>query len=50
MIEEAGARVFVDSEVAPMLGSAELDAQTEGDQVTFGLTTISDDGAPNGNG
>jgi len=38
VIEEGGARVFVDSEAAPMLDNAELDARTEGDQVAFGLT------------
>jgi Fe-S cluster assembly iron-binding protein IscA len=37
VIEEGSARVFVDSEVAPMLGDAELDARIEGDQVAFGL-------------
>jgi iron-sulfur cluster assembly protein len=39
VIEEGGARVFVDSEAAPMLDHAELDARREGDQVAFGLTT-----------
>jgi iron-sulfur cluster assembly protein len=38
VIEDGGARVFVDSELAPMLGNAELDARMEGDQVAFGLT------------
>jgi Fe-S cluster assembly iron-binding protein IscA len=38
VIEEGGARVFVDSEAAPMLDTAELDARTEGDQVAFDLT------------
>jgi Fe-S cluster assembly iron-binding protein IscA len=37
-IEEGGARVFVDSDAATMLGNAELDARQEGDQVAFGLT------------
>jgi len=32
-----GARVFVDSEAAPMLDGAELDARVDGDQVAFGL-------------
>jgi iron-sulfur cluster assembly protein len=38
VIEERGARVFVDSEAAPMLDDAELDARLDGDQVAFGLT------------
>lgn len=38
VIEEGGARVFVDSEAAPMLDDAELDARLEGDEVAFGLT------------
>ena len=38
VIEEGGARVFVDSEAATMLDNAELDARREGDQVAFGLT------------
>jgi Fe-S cluster assembly iron-binding protein IscA len=37
VIEEGGARVFVDSEAAPMLDNVELNAHTEGDQVAFGL-------------
>lgn len=37
VIEEGGARVFVDSEAAPMLDDAELHARREGDQVAFGL-------------
>ena len=41
VIEEGGARVFVDSEVAPMLDDAELDARREGDQVAFGLLPAS---------
>jgi Fe-S cluster assembly iron-binding protein IscA len=39
VIEEGGARVFVESEAVPMLDNAELDARTQGDQVAFGLTT-----------
>ena len=39
IIEEGGARVFVDSEAAPILDNAELDARTDGDQVAFGLRT-----------
>jgi iron-sulfur cluster assembly protein len=38
VIEDGGARVFVDSDAAPMLDNAELDARMEGDQVAFGLT------------
>jgi Fe-S cluster assembly iron-binding protein IscA len=38
VIDDGGARVFVDSEAAPMLDNAELDARMEGDQVAFGLT------------
>jgi Fe-S cluster assembly iron-binding protein IscA len=38
VIEEGGARVFVDSEAAPMLDNAELNARTDGDQIAFGLT------------
>jgi iron-sulfur cluster assembly protein len=46
VIEEGGARVFVEPEAAPMLDNVELDARTEGEQVAFGLTTPgSSDGA-----
>jgi iron-sulfur cluster assembly protein len=38
VIEDGGARVFLDSEAATMLDNAELDARREGDQVAFGLT------------
>jgi iron-sulfur cluster assembly protein len=38
IIEERGARVFVDSEIAPMLDNAELNAHRDGDQIAFGLT------------
>jgi Fe-S cluster assembly iron-binding protein IscA len=50
VIEEGGARVFVDSEAAPMLDDAELDARREGDQVAFGLTPSggSNNGSPTG--
>lgn len=37
VIEQGGARVFVEPEAAPMLDNVELDARTEGDQVAFGL-------------
>jgi iron-sulfur cluster assembly protein len=38
VIEEGGARVFVDAQAAPMLDNAELDARRDGNQVAFGLT------------
>ena len=38
VIEEGGVRVFVDSEAAPMLNDAELDARTDGDQIAFAFT------------
>ena len=38
VIEEGGARVFVEPEAVPMLDNAELDARTQGDQIAFGLT------------
>jgi Fe-S cluster assembly iron-binding protein IscA len=38
VIEEGGARVFVESEAAPILDDAELEARTQGDQIAFGLT------------
>ncbi|HEY2651437.1 MAG TPA: HesB/YadR/YfhF-family protein [Solirubrobacteraceae bacterium] len=38
VIEEGGARVFVDSEAAPILDNVQLDARMEGDQVAFGFT------------
>jgi iron-sulfur cluster assembly protein len=49
VIEEGGARVFVDPAAAPMLDNAELDARREGDQVAFGLTDPGgDNGSPAG--
>jgi iron-sulfur cluster assembly protein len=50
VIEEGGARVFVDSEAALMLDTAELHARTDGNQVAFGLTaaTASENGSPPG--
>ncbi len=38
VIEEGGARVFVEPEAAPILDNVELEARTQGDQVAFGLT------------
>jgi Fe-S cluster assembly iron-binding protein IscA len=38
VIEEGGARVFVDSEAAPILENVQLDARKEGDQIAFALT------------
>jgi iron-sulfur cluster assembly protein len=48
VIEEGGARVFVDPAAAPMLDNAELDARTEEDgQLAFGLKTAGgNNGAP----
>jgi iron-sulfur cluster assembly protein len=50
VIEEGGARVFVDADAVPMLDDAELDARQEGDQVAFGLmpTSSRNDGSPDG--
>jgi iron-sulfur cluster assembly protein len=38
VIEDGGARVFVESEVVPMVDNAELDVRQEGDRVAFGLS------------
>jgi Fe-S cluster assembly iron-binding protein IscA len=49
VIEQGDARVFVDSEAAPMLDHAQLDARRQGDQVAFGLTSAGgSNGAPPG--
>lgn len=48
VVEERGARVFVDSLAAPMLEDAELDARMEGDQVAFGLTPTGEEGSSGG--
>ena len=50
VIEEGGARVFVDPEVAEILENVQLDARTEGDQIAFALTPAgsSDNGIPGG--
>jgi len=50
VVEQGGARVFVDSEAAPMLENAELDARMEGDQVAFGLTATGGDDRSSGGG
>ena len=50
MIEDGGARVFVDSDAAPMLDTAELDARMEGDQVAFRLTSEGGDSGPSDDG
>lgn len=42
VIEEGGARVFVDSDAAPMLDDAQLEARMEGDKVAFGLAPTAD--------
>jgi Fe-S cluster assembly iron-binding protein IscA len=46
VIEEGGARVFVDPEAALILDNAELEARSDGNQVAFGLTQAG--GGPNG--
>jgi Fe-S cluster assembly iron-binding protein IscA len=47
VIEEGGARVFVDSEAASMLDNAELHARREGNQAAFGLSSMpGDNGSP----
>jgi Fe-S cluster assembly iron-binding protein IscA len=43
VIEESGARVFVDPQAAPLVDNAQLEAQTQGDQVAFGLAPQGDD-------
>jgi Fe-S cluster assembly iron-binding protein IscA len=50
IIEEGGARVFVDPGAASMLDGAELDAQAQGDQFAFGLRPQGDDGDDGGSG
>jgi Fe-S cluster assembly iron-binding protein IscA len=37
IIEDGGARVFVDEQAAPLIDGAQLDAQAQGDQIAFGL-------------
>ena len=37
VVEERGATVFLEDEVAPLLDDKTLDAQTQGDQVAFTL-------------
>lgn len=48
VIEDGGARVFVDAAAAPMLDHAELDARLEGDQVAFGLTATGNNSSTHG--
>ena len=43
VIEDGGARVFVDEQAAPLIDDAQLDAHAQGDQIAFGL-------APRGGG
>ena len=38
VIEQGGARVFVDPAVAPLLDDAQLHAQNDGERVAFGVT------------
>jgi Fe-S cluster assembly iron-binding protein IscA len=44
VIEQGGARVFVEPDAVPMLDNVELEARAQGDQVAFGLTAT---GGPN---
>jgi Fe-S cluster assembly iron-binding protein IscA len=37
VVEQEGANVFVESQVAPLLDNKTLDAQTQGEQVAFAL-------------
>jgi iron-sulfur cluster assembly protein len=37
VIEEGGARVFVDPTAAPLLDDAQLEAEAQGDQIAFGI-------------
>jgi Fe-S cluster assembly iron-binding protein IscA len=56
VIEDGGARVFVDAEAASALDNVQLDARQEGDQIAFALTPaatdpsamVSDNGVPEG--
>jgi iron-sulfur cluster assembly protein len=49
VIEEGGARGFVDPEAALMLDNAELEARKDGNQVAFGLTQAGgENGSPFG--
>lgn len=50
VIEEGGARVFVDSDAAPILDEVQLDARQEGDQIAFALTPAGTDGNQSMNG
>jgi Fe-S cluster assembly iron-binding protein IscA len=43
VIEEGGARVFVDAQAAPILDNVQLDAHRDGDRVAFGLTPTGGD-------
>ena len=46
LIEDGGARVFVDSQAAQLLEEQTLDAQVEGDQVNFFLAAPDEMSAP----
>jgi iron-sulfur cluster assembly protein len=47
VIEEGGARVFVDSAAAQLLDNAQLTAQMDGNEVAFGLSqAASENGSP----
>jgi Fe-S cluster assembly iron-binding protein IscA len=43
IIEEGGARVFVDADAAPILDNVQLDARQQGDQIAFALTPAGED-------
>lgn len=45
VIEDGGARVFVDAGAAPALDDVQLDARQEGDQIAFALTPATPDPA-----
>ena len=50
VIEEGGARVFVDSDAAPILDEIQLDARQDGDQIAFALTPAGADNNQSMNG
>jgi Fe-S cluster assembly iron-binding protein IscA len=50
VIQDGGARVFVDEAAAPLIDDAQLDAHAQGDQVAFGLSPQGGAPSPNGTG
>jgi Fe-S cluster assembly iron-binding protein IscA len=50
VIEDGGARVFVDEQAAPLMEGAQLDAQAQGDQIAFGLAPQAGGSSTNGAG